>query len=73
LNLKDSRLQAERYASNSLSLPQDTALHQQGNRIWVSFPDNMINGVTDIMVGVDTTEKKKHVDKTAWRLIKVAT
>jgi hypothetical protein len=71
LSFQNSKLSSLPLASNSLTLPLDSEFHVRYNRLWISLPDHVLNGVTDILISADTFIGNEQIDKTDWRQIRV--
>ena len=67
LIVRNGELREEKLASNSLPLPADAKVTINGNRIWVSLPENVLDGSSALMMSADTRQGHDSVDKSAWR------
>ncbi|WP_018132254.1 PIG-L deacetylase family protein [Effusibacillus pohliae] len=72
LTVHGTQVTAARYASNSLDLPPDTAVQSKDNRLWLTLPGNLLDGTTSILLSADSVVDRERIDKTAWRLVKIA-
>lgn len=72
LTVHRSRVTGVRYASNSLEMPDSTRLRIQGRQLWVTLPASVLDGISGIMLCADSFKNRERIDKTAWRLIRVA-
>jgi N-acetyl-1-D-myo-inositol-2-amino-2-deoxy-alpha-D-glucopyranoside deacetylase len=71
ISFQNSQLSSHLFASNSLNLPHGSVFFIRDNRLWISLPDHVLNGVTNMLVSADTLIGSKQMDKTDWRQIQV--
>lgn len=72
LTVQHLRVAGVRQASNSLDMPAGTHLQVKGRQLWVSLPAFLLDGTTGIMLCADSFRNQERIDKTAWRLIRIA-
>jgi N-acetyl-1-D-myo-inositol-2-amino-2-deoxy-alpha-D-glucopyranoside deacetylase len=71
LDVHGTKVVEKHYASNSIDHSKVAIAHTAQNRFWVQLPKSVLGDAKRVMISVDTTDGKKHIDKTAWRLVKV--